>query len=187
MNASNVTAAMVSTLALNASNVTAATVSTLTLNASNIIMTSLITDAINTSTLTISTIYGSPNPLIRFNINTSSISINSLPSQAARATVDVNGVVYAEKFVMTSDRRLKSDLKIIEPPTVIPSAYRYVLTETGESDIGMIADEIEPIAPECIYTRPDGYKAVNYMKLVPVCLSLIKSLMERMEALERDR
>ena len=123
---------------------------------------------------------------MRFNINTSSISINSHPSQVARATVDVNGVVYAEKFVVTSDRRLKSDLNILEPPTSIPPAYRYVLTETGESDIGVLADEVEPFAPECIYTRPDGYKAVNYMKLVPVCLSLIKSLMERMDAFERS-
>jgi hypothetical protein len=49
-----------------------------------------------------------------------------------------------------------------------------------------MADEIEEFAPECVYTRPDGYKAVSYTKLVPVCLTLIKSLSERVAALEHQ-
>ena len=47
-----------------------------------------------------------------------------------------------------------------------------------------MADEVEAIAPECVYTTPQGFKAVAYPKLVPICLSLIRRLTERVTALE---
>jgi hypothetical protein len=104
--------------------------------------------------------------------------------QQPRATLDVNGIVYAGNFVTTSDRRLKRNIRAAEIPHTIPLAYRYENTETGEEDLGCMADEIEAIAPECVYTTPAGFKAVSYPKLVPVCLSLIRGLTERVAALE---
>jgi hypothetical protein len=71
------------------------------------------------------------------------------------------------------------------PISSILKSYRYTNLETGEPDIGVMADEIEAILPECVYTRPDGYKSVSYIKLVPVCLSMIQALTERLSVLER--
>jgi hypothetical protein len=92
--------------------------------------------------------------------------------------------VYANNFVTTSDRRLKSNIETLSVPTEIPRGYRYRNNETGEMDIGVMADEVERIAPECIYMRSDGYKSVSYAKLVPICLTLIQSLSDRLAALE---
>jgi hypothetical protein len=136
------------------------------------------------STLRVSTIMGDEFPIFTFDMTNRRVGVNLGSTQQPRATVDVSGVVYASNFVTTSDRRLKSD---IEPLSVgvIPSSYRYRHLDTGEADIGVMADEIEIIVPECVYVRPDGYKAVSYTKLVPLCLSLIRSLSDRIEMLEK--
>lgn len=136
------------------------------------------------STLRVSTIMGDEFPIFTFDMTNRRVGVNLGPTQQPRATVDVSGIVYASNFVTTSDRRLKSE---IEPLSVgvIPSSYRYRHNDTGEADIGVMADEIEAIAPECVYVRPDGYKAVSYTKLVPLCFSLIRSLSDRIEMLEK--
>jgi hypothetical protein len=41
-------------------------------------------------------------------------------------------------------------------------------------DIGVIAQEVEAILPEIVATRPDGFKAVKYEKLVPLLIEAIK-------------
>jgi hypothetical protein len=137
------------------------------------------------STLRVSTILGTSDlPIFTFDMENRRVGINLGGTQQPRATVDVSGIVYANNFVTTSDRRLKSDIAVLPVPT-IPQSYRYTHTETGEADIGVMADEIELIAPECVYTRPDGYKAVSYTKLVPLCFSLIRSLSDRIQELEK--
>jgi hypothetical protein len=129
---------------------------------------------------------GTELPIFTFDMERRRVGLNLGATQQPRATLDINGIVYAKNFVTTSDRRLKSH---IEPLCVsdIPRSYRYVHEESGEMDIGVMADEVERISPECVYTRPDGYKAVSYMKLVPVCLSLIKTLSDRLSALENEK
>jgi len=103
-----------------------------------------------------------------------------------RATLDVNGIVYAANFVTTSDRSLKWNIRDMEPvqPADLPKAYRFASAEAPTGDIGCMADEVERIAPECVYTTPSGTKAVAYMKLVPLCFQTIRDLADRVKALE---
>jgi len=137
-----------------------------------------------TSSIQISTVMGQALPILTMDAANNRLGVNLGPSQQPRATLDVNGIVYAGNFVTTSDRRLKRDIRPAEIPNIIPIAYRYVNTETGEEDIGCMADEVAAIAPECVYTTPSGYKAVSYPKLVPVCLSLLRALTHRVTFLE---
>jgi hypothetical protein len=39
-----------------------------------------------------------------------------------------------------------------------------------------LAQEIESVLPEAVITRPDGYKAVNYDKIIPLLIQAIKEL-----------
>ena len=139
----------------------------------------------NISTLRLSTVMGFTEPIFTFDMANRRVGVNLGPTQQPRATMDIRGIVYANNFVTTSDRRLKHSIRPMTDDDVcdIPLAYRYV-NEDGDADIGVMADEIEHIAPECVYLRPDGYKAVSYTKLVPVCLTLIRSLAERVARLE---
>lgn len=128
---------------------------------------------------------GFDSPIFTFDMTNRRVGVNLGPTQQPRATMDVSGIVFATNFVTSSDRRLKSNISSLIAPPLIPRAYRYHNNETNEEDIGVMADEVEAILPECVYTRPDGYKAVSYIKLVPLCLSLIQALTERLSVLEK--
>jgi hypothetical protein len=138
-----------------------------------------------TSSIQVSTVMGFDLPIFTMDMTNRRVGVNLGPTQQPRATMDVSGVVFATNFLTTSDRRLKSNISTLVTPLRAPNAYRYHNDETHEEDIGVMADEIEAILPECVYIRPDGYKAVSYIKLVPVCFSLIQALTERLEVLER--
>ena len=56
-------------------------------------------------------------------------------------------------------------------------------TNTGH-DIGVIAQEIEKIAPEAVTTRDNGYKAVKYEKLIPILIQAINELTDKVKKLE---
>ena len=54
----------------------------------------------------------------------------------------------------------------------------------GQSDIGVIAQEVEAIGLVGLTTtRPDGIKAVRYDRLVPVLIQAIKELDARVKSL----
>jgi len=157
------------------------------LNTSTILTSSITynTAAGNTgylSTLNISTIAGIASPILTFDPVNNRIGVN-LGDEMPNATVDVSGVIIANNFVTLSDRRVKRNIQPLQCPKPIQS-YSYEME--GFDDIGVIADEIEAIAPCCVYTRPDGYKAVSYPKLVPILLSYINDLRARVETIESE-
>lgn len=73
--------------------------------------------------------------------------------------------------MMFSDRRLKKDIQPMPEKYDWPLFYKwysYHYVWEDESDpyhIGVMADEVEEINPEAVYTRPDGYKMVDYGRL----------------------
>ena len=53
-------------------------------------------------------------------------------------------------------------------------------------DTGVIAQEIEQILPEIVVTRGDGYKAVNYEKLIPLLIESIKNQQSQIDTLKDE-
>jgi len=92
----------------------------------------------------------------------------------------------------SSDRRLKDNIiKIDSALDKINAIGGYTFEwneeshkETGSKDVGVIAQEVEEIFPEIVQTRSNGYKAVNYEKLVPLLIEAIKELSEKVKILE---
>jgi hypothetical protein len=132
----------------------------------------------------VSTIMGDDLPILTFDRVNRRVGVNLGAVQQPRATLDVSGVVFANNFVTTSDRRLKQHVSVLGVPAVVPESYRFQYLDS-RWDIGCMADEVEAIVPECVYTAPNGYKAVDYSKMVPLCLTLIQDLMRRVELLEK--
>jgi hypothetical protein len=90
----------------------------------------------------------------------------------------------------TSDQRLKDNIKPIEDPlakVLSISGNTYTWNEqsgkTGD-DVGVIAQEIEAILPEAVVTRDNGYKAVNYEKIIPLLVEAVKELSIKVRTLE---
>lgn len=93
----------------------------------------------------------------------------------------VTGTVTAQGSVLTSDRRLKKDIKPLklglkELVKVEGKTYNWK-DESSSTDlqIGVIAQELEEIFPQLVDTTGE-FKAVNYIGLVPIMVEAIKDL-----------
>jgi hypothetical protein len=92
----------------------------------------------------------------------------------------------------SSDKRLKDNIIKIDGALDKVNAiggYTFEWNEeshkqTGSEDVGVIAQEVEEIFPEIVQTRSNGYKAVQYEKLVPLLIEAVKELSEKVKILE---
>jgi len=94
----------------------------------------------------------------------------------------------------SSDRRFKDNIKPIENALDKINqigGYEFDWKEENKiehgyegHDLGVIAQEIEAIAPELVQTRENGYKAVKYDKLVSVLIQAVKELSAKVTELE---
>ena len=55
---------------------------------------------------------------------------------------------------------------------------------TTDSQIGLIAQDVEKVVPEVVHTSSDGYKNIEYGKLVSVLIESLKELKAQNDALE---
>ena len=102
--------------------------------------------------------------------------------------VEVNGNVKAHSFPTTSDVRLKRDIrpitdainKILEIRGVeylwkqgTNTKFRF---PEDHGQVGLIAQEVEKVLPELVFTDDEGYKSLDYSKLSAVLVEGVKSL-----------
>ena len=90
-----------------------------------------------------------------------------------------------------SDERLKDDIKSIEFPLSKVLALDSVSFKWNENqqvykgkDIGLIAQQVEKVAPELVVERKDGYKAIKYDKINALLVGAIKEQQKIIESLE---
>lgn len=120
-----------------------------------------------------------------------------------QAALHVQGAVYATGDITafyTSDKRLKKDIVKIEHALERVRWLNGVeftwdkeviekLQDVGpkpDNDIGLIAQDVEKVFPQAVIQRNDGYKAVDYSKLVPVLIEAIKELSYRLNIVEAE-
>ena len=99
--------------------------------------------------------------------------------------VNISGDLYAAGQLLSSDRRFKRDI------VTVKNALSKVLQLRGVNyywkqqefpnrnfdeklELGLIAQEVELIIPEIVAEAEDGYKAVEYQKLVALLIEAIK-------------
>lgn len=58
------------------------------------------------------------------------------------------------------------------------------ISQRDGHDIGFIAQQLELVVPEAVYTRGDGYKTVRYEKITPILVQAIKEQQEIIEQLK---
>lgn len=101
---------------------------------------------------------------------------------------------YTGTFGACSDRRFKRHIAALDTPLETVKRLRGVRYEwradefpqqhfpDGEQ-IGLIAQEVEALVPSVVLTGSDGYKSVDYAKLVPLLIEAIKAQQKQIEAL----
>ena len=98
----------------------------------------------------------------------------------------------------TSDRRLKECITVIEGALdkvkqlngvtfkwkpLTKEEIQTIHGNTGK-DVGVIAQEVEEVLAEAVTTRDNGYKAVNYEKIVPLLIEAIKEQQKQIDELK---
>ncbi len=83
-----------------------------------------------------------------------------------------------------SDRRLKSEIEPLRHGLQrVKALTGYSYVKGGKKDIGVIAQEVQVVAPELV-SEHDGYLAVNYGQLNALLIEAIKELSDRLDRLE---
>lgn len=97
--------------------------------------------------------------------------------------VAVTGDVSAANFNTTSDIRLKENITTAVGSRVFEMrGVNY--SKDGEQSAGVIAQELQPIAPELVVTDSDGYMSVRYDGLSAYLIEAIKDLKKEIEELK---
>jgi hypothetical protein len=104
-----------------------------------------------------------------------------------------NGNTYSSGSYLSSDVRYKKNIVPLD------NALDSILTLRGVSyewdkakfpqqnfgdgkQMGMIAQEVEKVFPHLVMTAPDGYKAVNYVGIVPILVEAVKTQQKQIDA-----
>ena len=115
----------------------------------------------------------------------SNIEANSITAN----TITVEETCYARNFVTLSDKRVKENVSAIHGisfdtlNSIQAYKYRYVGSPQCENHIGVMAQELETLFPECVIEN-QGTKYVNYSALTVILLQAVKDLNARVKVLE---
>ena len=98
------------------------------------------------------------------------------------------GTVTATTVTSTSDISKKTNVETIKNPLSKVTSLRGVTfdwKDTGESDIGIIAQEIEQVLPEVVHTDNEGFKSVSYGNIVGLLIEAIKDQQKQIDELKQ--
>jgi autotransporter adhesin len=131
--------------------------------------------------------------LITMNGNTGNVGIGvDNPTQK----LHVAGNILATGTITPSDRRYKEDIQLIADPLqklqqINGVTYHYKPNEfpgigfDSTPQVGVIAQEVETVLPQVVVTDANGYKAVDYSKIVPLLIESIKEQQRQIEELKK--
>lgn len=107
---------------------------------------------------------------------------------------NLRGVTYAMKNSDNSDvdsqrsalRASSSDSSAINSSVPIEISNR-IKAERKRKKAGFIAQDLEQVFPEAVYTLPDGKKAIAYSEIIPLLVEAIKEQQVQIEALQQAK
>ena len=92
-------------------------------------------------------------------------------------TMSATGVATASSYLSSSDRRLKKNIKVLKNCIDKVKKIRgvnFTWIKDDRKDYGVIAQEIEKVAPFAVQEGENGMKTVDYGKLAPLFIQSIK-------------
>lgn len=97
----------------------------------------------------------------------------------------VNGSIFN-----TSDKNHKEEIELISDSKIEklfdlePVEYKLKTDTKSKKHFGLIAQDVEEIYPELINDNNLGFKAVNYMELIPLLLLKMKNMQKEIDELK---
>jgi len=111
--------------------------------------------------------------------------------------LSISGDVIADNYSSTSDIRFKKDITPLSSPltktlALKPVYFKWKTNEFKEKkfstkkQIGFIANDVETVIPESVYTDHKGIKYIDYGKITPVIVGAIQALNTKISNLEKE-
>ena len=94
--------------------------------------------------------------------------------------------VIANDIYLTSDKKAKTNLKIIDNPLEKIkkiNGYLFNWIDSGKNSSGVIAQEVEKVLPSIVYEGEKG-KKVNYNGIIALLVETNKELIKEIEILK---
>lgn len=128
---------------------------------------------------------GHNNQIVFYNTQTSTFN-----------SIQVSNVYnYSDANAKTNITNLSNGLSIIK--NLRPVSYNFAGNEarkgvhnqyTGNNaEIGLIAQELERVLPNLVFTDEEGHKLVNYISLIPVLIDAVQTLQNEVDELKAAR
>ena len=98
-----------------------------------------------------------------------------------------SGTVNAANFNTTSDATLKTNVETLTGSLDAVKSLRgvsYDWIESGGSEVGVIAQEVEAVLPDVVSTNDEGIKSVKYGNMVAVLIEAIKEQQVQIDELK---
>jgi hypothetical protein len=99
----------------------------------------------------------------------------------------LSGTANAANFNTTSDATLKTNVETLTGSLDAVKSLRgvsYDWIESGGSEIGVIAQEVEAVLPDVVSTNDEGIKSVKYGNMVAVLIEAIKEQQVQIDELK---
>ncbi|MES1215176.1 MAG: tail fiber domain-containing protein [Bacteroidota bacterium] len=115
---------------------------------------------------------------------------------APGAKLHVMGNIIATGSITPSDIRYKKDIHPLKgalKKIMSLSGYSYSFRTNefpnmqfdSKQQVGLIAQEVENVLPQVVYTTQDGYKGVDYAKVVPLLIEGMKEQQQQIDELKK--
>ncbi len=139
-------------------------------------------------------------PLIGGDFVANRVGINRMPTTY---TLEVGGTIWANGSTISagsntwSDVRYKKDIlnldNVLEKILMIDGvSYNWRTDEFPDlnfpagSQLGVIAQDVEKVFPDLVFTDSDGFKSVSYEKFVPVLIEAIQEQQQMIETQQKE-
>lgn len=109
--------------------------------------------------------------------------------------VVISGNCKATRFIETSDARLKENVAPLDASLKKVTMLRGVTynlvndpegATTPREEIGLIAQEVEKVLPAVVQTDLEGYKSIEYTRLISVLIEAIKEQQREISKLKNE-
>ena len=96
------------------------------------------------------------------------------------------GTDQGDVTLSTTSPTATSAVASISASNFLSASYLEIVNDANikGNDVGVIAQEIEQILPQIVTNRDNGFKAVQYEKIIPLLIEAIKELSAKVDSLE---
>ena len=122
-------------------------------------------------------------------LNAGSITSGFGSIDVGSSTISTTAAVTGGSFNTTSDISLKTNISEIENSLEKVNKIRgvnFTWKEDNREDFGVIAQEVEEVAPHAVQEGSDGYKKVDYSKLTTLLIQAVKEQQKLIEEQRKD-